>query len=113
MFSLRGKPVYSLVSSINNFLALQLVFLTTICSVFFVVFLFMQLNSLYPCEFITNMFSASCVGICFGWITPLMKQGYRKPVTEKDVWKLDKWDETETLAEKFVFCFLHAYYMVL
>jgi len=31
-----------------------------------------------------------------------MKQGYRKPVTEKDVWKLDKWDETETLTEKFV-----------
>jgi len=51
------------------------------------------------------MFSASCVGISFGWITPLMKQGYRKPVTEKDVWKLDKWDEAETLTEKFVFFF--------
>ncbi|PNX84778.1 ABC transporter C family member 12-like protein, partial [Trifolium pratense] len=33
-----------------------------------------------------------------------MKQGYRKPVTEKDVWKLDKWDQTETLNEKFQKC---------
>ncbi|CAJ1958713.1 unnamed protein product [Sphenostylis stenocarpa] len=35
-----------------------------------------------------------------------MKQGYRKPVTEKDVWKLDKWDETETLTEKFQNCWM-------
>ncbi|XP_047166488.1 ABC transporter C family member 12-like [Vigna umbellata] len=49
-----------------------------------------------------NVFSR----ICFGWITPLMKQGYRKPVTEKDVWKLDKWDETETLTEKFQNCWM-------
>ncbi|GAU16434.1 hypothetical protein TSUD_117830 [Trifolium subterraneum] len=42
--------------------------------------------------------------LSFGWITPLMKQGYRKPVTEKDVWKLDKWDQTETLNEKFQKC---------
>ncbi|ESW20774.1 hypothetical protein PHAVU_005G013500 [Phaseolus vulgaris] len=47
-----------------------------------------------------NVFSR----ISFGWITPLMKQGYRKPVTEKDVWKLDKWDEAETLTEKFQNC---------
>ncbi|KAJ4703009.1 ABC transporter C family member 2-like [Melia azedarach] len=39
--------------------------------------------------------------ICFGWMTPLMQLGYRKPITEKDVWKLDMWDVTETLIEKF------------
>lgn len=35
--------------------------------------------------------------IFFSWITPLMKLGYKRPITEKDVWKLDSWDETETL----------------
>ncbi|KAK7401409.1 hypothetical protein VNO78_12857 [Psophocarpus tetragonolobus] len=49
-----------------------------------------------------NIFSR----ICFGWITPLMKQGYRKPIIEKDVWKLDKWDQTETLTEKFQKCWM-------
>ncbi|XP_027190692.1 ABC transporter C family member 12-like [Cicer arietinum] len=44
--------------------------------------------------------------LSFGWITPLMKQGYRKPITEKDVWKLDKWDQTETLNEKFQWCWM-------
>ncbi|CAM8900430.1 unnamed protein product [Rhodiola kirilowii] len=40
----------------------------------------------------------------FGWMTPLMKQGYRKPITEKDVWMLDTWDQTETLIHKFQKC---------
>lgn len=40
-------------------------------------------------------------GIYFGWMTPLMEQGYRKPITEKDVWTLDTWDQTETLSRKF------------
>ncbi|WJX30575.1 Multidrug resistance-associated protein 9 [Trifolium repens] len=44
--------------------------------------------------------------LSFGWITPLMKQGYRKPITEKDVWKLDKWDQTETLNENFQRCWM-------
>ncbi|GLT85718.1 hypothetical protein SLE2022_038980 [Rubroshorea leprosula] len=44
-----------------------------------------------------NIFSR----IYFGWITPLMQQGYRRPITEKDVWKLDTWDQTETLMKKF------------
>ncbi|RHN65540.1 putative xenobiotic-transporting ATPase [Medicago truncatula] len=44
--------------------------------------------------------------LSFGWITPLMKQGYRKPITEKDVWKLDKWDQTDTLSEKFQKCWV-------
>ncbi|KAI3740119.1 hypothetical protein L2E82_30538 [Cichorium intybus] len=44
-----------------------------------------------------NIFSR----IYFGWMTPLMEQGYRKPITEKDVWTLDTWDQTETLSRKF------------
>ncbi|CAL5409234.1 unnamed protein product [Camellia sinensis] len=47
-----------------------------------------------------NLFSR----ICFGWMTPLMRQGYKRPITEKDVWKLDTWDETETLIKKFHIC---------
>ncbi|XP_057458600.1 ABC transporter C family member 12-like isoform X2 [Lotus japonicus] len=53
-------------------------------------------------EMRANLFSR----LCFGWITPLMQQGYKKPVTEKDVWKLDKWDQTETLTEKFRRCWM-------
>ncbi|KAL3616846.1 Canalicular multispecific organic anion transporter 1 [Castilleja foliolosa] len=44
-----------------------------------------------------NIFSR----IYFDWMTPLMKQGYKKPITEKDVWKLDSRDQTETLSTKF------------
>ena len=40
-------------------------------------------------------------GIFFGWLTPLMKQGHKRPITEKDVWKLDTWDQTETLIKKY------------
>ncbi|XP_028090849.1 ABC transporter C family member 2-like isoform X7 [Camellia sinensis] len=47
-----------------------------------------------------NLFSR----ICFGWMTPLMRQGYKRPITEKDVWRLDTWDETETLIKKFHIC---------
>ncbi|TYG88790.1 hypothetical protein ES288_A12G049000v1 [Gossypium darwinii] len=42
--------------------------------------------------------------IFFGWITPLMQQGYKRPITEKDVWKLDTWDQTEILIHKFHRC---------
>ncbi|KAM3748774.1 hypothetical protein ACB098_05G133800 [Castanea mollissima] len=49
-----------------------------------------------------NIFSR----IYFGWITPLMQQGYRKPITEKDIWKLDTWDRTETLSRKFQRCWI-------
>ncbi|KAJ8762659.1 hypothetical protein K2173_010680 [Erythroxylum novogranatense] len=42
--------------------------------------------------------------ICFGWMTPLMQQGYKKPITEKDVWKLDTWDQTEMLIKNFQVC---------
>ncbi|KAK6283230.1 hypothetical protein POUND7_017055 [Theobroma cacao] len=47
-----------------------------------------------------NIFSK----IFFSWMSPLMKQGYKRPITEKDVWKLDTWDRTETLNNKFQKC---------
>lgn len=34
-----------------------------------------------------------------------MKLGYERPITEKDVWKLDTWDRTETLNDKYVVLF--------
>ncbi|CAI0545474.1 unnamed protein product [Linum tenue] len=49
-----------------------------------------------------NLFSR----IYFGWMTSLMRQGYQKPITEKDVWKLDAWDQTETLINKFQKCWI-------
>uniref|UniRef100_A0A1D1Z5A5 ABC-type xenobiotic transporter n=2 Tax=Anthurium amnicola TaxID=1678845 RepID=A0A1D1Z5A5_9ARAE len=42
--------------------------------------------------------------IYFSWMTPLMEKGYRKPITEKDIWKLDTWDTTETLHRNFQKC---------
>ncbi|XP_031130030.1 ABC transporter C family member 12-like [Ipomoea triloba] len=49
-----------------------------------------------------NIFSR----IYFGWMTPLMKLGYKKPISEKDVWMLDTWDRTETLSRKFLMCWM-------
>ncbi|GLT67383.1 hypothetical protein SLA2020_396970 [Shorea laevis] len=73
-------------------------------------YIIMQSESLYNVEYEalperdqicperqTSIFSR----IYFGWITPLMQIGYRRPITEKDVWKLDTWDQTETLMKKF------------
>lgn len=31
-----------------------------------------------------------------------MKLGYKRPLTDKDIWKLDTWDQTETLNKKYV-----------
>ncbi|XP_019224929.1 PREDICTED: ABC transporter C family member 12-like isoform X1 [Nicotiana attenuata] len=42
--------------------------------------------------------------ISFGWITPLLQQGCKRPITEKDVWKLDTWDQSETLSARFQKC---------
>nr|XP_017234868.1 PREDICTED: ABC transporter C family member 2-like isoform X2 [Daucus carota subsp. sativus] len=42
--------------------------------------------------------------IIFSWMNPLMQLGYKRPLTEKDIWKLDTWDQTETLNEKFQKC---------
>ncbi|CAM0902867.1 unnamed protein product [Alopecurus aequalis] len=47
-----------------------------------------------------NIFSK----IFFSWITPLMKQGSKRPITNNDIWKLDNWDETETLYNRFQKC---------
>ncbi|XP_030512712.1 ABC transporter C family member 12-like isoform X9 [Rhodamnia argentea] len=47
-----------------------------------------------------NIFSR----IYFLWMTPLMLRGYKRPITEKDVWKLDSWDQTETLYKRFQKC---------
>ncbi|KAI7751096.1 hypothetical protein M8C21_020501 [Ambrosia artemisiifolia] len=45
----------------------------------------------------TNIIS----NIFFSWMDPLMLLGYKRPLTENDIWKLDTWDETETLNNKF------------
>nr|GMD83307.1 ABC transporter C family member 2-like [Ipomoea batatas] len=42
--------------------------------------------------------------ITFAWMNPLMQLGYKRPLTEKDVWKLDTWDRTETLNDAFQKC---------
>ncbi|KAK6932100.1 ABC transporter type 1, transmembrane domain [Dillenia turbinata] len=42
--------------------------------------------------------------IFFSWMSPLLKQGYKRPITQKDVWKLDTWDQTETLNDRFQKC---------
>lgn len=36
-------------------------------------------------------------------MNPLMQLGYKRPLTEKDIWKLDTWDQTETLNDKCVY----------
>ncbi|KAJ9565724.1 hypothetical protein OSB04_001690 [Centaurea solstitialis] len=48
----------------------------------------------------TNIIS----NIFFGWMDPLMHLGYKRPLTEKDIWKLDTWDRTETLNSRFEKC---------
>ncbi|KAL8236017.1 hypothetical protein R6Q59_017098 [Mikania micrantha] len=45
----------------------------------------------------TNIISS----IFFSWMNPLMFLGYKRPLGEKDIWKLDTWDQTETLNNKF------------
>ncbi|PHT58696.1 ABC transporter C family member 2 [Capsicum baccatum] len=39
--------------------------------------------------------------ITFSWMNPLMQLGYKRPLTDVDVWKLDIWDRTETLNNSF------------
>ncbi|KAI5671046.1 hypothetical protein M9H77_11410 [Catharanthus roseus] len=46
------------------------------------------------------------IEITFAWMQPLMKLGYRRPLTDKDVWKLDTWDRTETLINVFQKCWV-------
>ncbi|KAI4371822.1 hypothetical protein MLD38_010126 [Melastoma candidum] len=42
--------------------------------------------------------------ILFSWMAPIMRLGYKRPLTDKDIWKLDTWDRTETLNSKFQVC---------
>ncbi|WCJ24252.1 multidrug resistance-associated protein 1 [Euphorbia peplus] len=42
--------------------------------------------------------------IVFAWMNPIMQLGYKRPLTEKDIWKLDTWDRTETLNSRFQKC---------
>lgn len=44
--------------------------------------------------------------ICFSWMNGLMELGYKRPLTEKDVWKLDTWDRTRTLNDRFQSCWV-------
>ncbi|CAK9321250.1 unnamed protein product [Citrullus colocynthis] len=44
-----------------------------------------------------NLFSKTT----FAWMNSILKLGYERPLTEKDVWKLDLWDRTETLYDNF------------
>jgi ATP-binding cassette subfamily C (CFTR/MRP) protein 1 len=39
--------------------------------------------------------------LLFGWMSPLMKLGYQRPLTDKDIWLLDCWDTTEKLYVTF------------
>ncbi|KAG6543930.1 hypothetical protein Mapa_014771 [Marchantia paleacea] len=39
--------------------------------------------------------------LLFTWMTPVMKQGFIKPITDRDVWQLDDWDQTENLYAEF------------
>ncbi|KAG8365653.1 hypothetical protein BUALT_Bualt18G0128400 [Buddleja alternifolia] len=48
-----------------------------------------------------NLLIASFIEIIFAWMNPIMQLGYKRPLTEKDVWKLDSWDRTETLNYSF------------
>ena len=56
-------------------------------------------------------FPLNSTEIIFAWVTPLMQQGYKKPITEKDVWKLDSWDETETLNDRWEYLALVTKYL--
>ncbi|GAU35883.1 hypothetical protein TSUD_383750 [Trifolium subterraneum] len=42
--------------------------------------------------------------IVFSWMNPIMKLGYERPLKEKDIWKLDTWERTESLHNTFQKC---------
>ena len=39
--------------------------------------------------------------LLFSWMTPLMQLGYKRPLTDPDVWQLDESDTTEALYSTF------------
>ncbi|CAL1402953.1 unnamed protein product [Linum trigynum] len=80
---------------------------TFICKVLFGILLLFHVPTLDPFPGYAMLEPESNGnGIYFGWMTSLMRQGYQKPITEKDVWKLDAWDQTETLINKFQKCWI-------
>ncbi|XWS55357.1 hypothetical protein CRYUN_Cryun10bG0167700 [Craigia yunnanensis] len=118
-------PVKDLYSSYALYLSISMV----LCQVLFGILLLVYFPNLHPCPGYVLIQSESLVDeeyeplpggeqICperranivsrifFGWITPLMQQGYRRPITEREVWKLDTWDQTETLIQKFHRCWV-------
>ncbi|KAH7661164.1 Xenobiotic-transporting ATPase protein [Dioscorea alata] len=44
--------------------------------------------------------------LSFAWMNPLMQLGFKRAITIIDVWKLDTWDETETLNNRFQNCWV-------
>lgn len=42
--------------------------------------------------------------LLFNWMTPLMQVGYKRPITDPDVWQLDESDKTEELYSTFQRC---------
>lgn len=58
------------------------------------------------CFILAKPFDSTATDIIFSWMNPLMQLGYKRPLTEKDIWRLDTWDQTETLNNKSVPYFL-------
>ncbi|CAO3692121.1 unnamed protein product [Rhizopus stolonifer] len=48
-------------------------------------------------EEMSNIFSR----LTFGWMTPLMRLGYQKPLTMDDLWNLPKSDQSAAVSERF------------
>ncbi|PIA25107.1 hypothetical protein AQUCO_12500017v1 [Aquilegia coerulea] len=133
IYVLVGEAVlFNLVLSVKEYFNRSIFYLyisEVICQVLFGIFLLFYVPSVEPYpgytplrdEFVDNIDYEVLPGgeqICperranifskiyFGWMTPLMQQGYKRPITEKEVWKLDTWDQTETLNSKFQRCWL-------
>ncbi|XP_051136193.1 ABC transporter C family member 2-like isoform X2 [Andrographis paniculata] len=47
-----------------------------------------------------NMFSK----LTFAWVSSVMRLGSKRPLNEKDIWKLDIWDRTQVLNDSFQSC---------
>lgn len=75
------------------------------CPTFLCLIFSIQLNDLFAWCIISYFGSFLLPEIFFSWMNPLMKLGYQRPLTEKDVWKLDAWDTTETLNTTYVLVF--------
>ncbi|XP_039167225.1 ABC transporter C family member 12 isoform X1 [Eucalyptus grandis] len=107
--------------------ALYLCISTVFCQVLFGILLFVYVPNLDPCPGYTMIHTEPLDSveyetlpgeeqvcperhvsifsrIYFGWMSPLMQQGYKRPITERDVWKLDYWDRTEELIKIFQKC---------